>query len=92
MLIHLLFEFFYQIHNLLSLFFIKDNQESVRRILEKIGLGKYADRFEEGDCQYDDFLNLNDDDFTKLGIPHFPQKRIKNQIKKLWNTTLSGNF
>ena len=82
--------FFSQNYNQSFLLLILDAQNSVRWILEGIGLAKYVDIFEESDCQYDDFLNMTNDDFKALGIPHFPQKRIKKEINRLKGTTSPG--
>ena len=48
---------------------------NIRNTLGRIGLSKYCHVFEKNEYSFENFLNVNDKDLTKLKIPLAPKKR-----------------
>ena len=44
--------------------------------LERLGLGKYADRFAENEIDFDAARDLTEEDLKELGIPMGPRKKF----------------
>ena len=63
---------------------------NIRATLGTIGLSKYCHVFEEQKFSFDNFLNVNDKDLTKLKIPLAPRKKIIEEIKRIKHSRKSG--
>ncbi len=50
--------------------------EEIRKWLDELGLGQYADVFTEQEVVFEDLAELDDDDLKEIGIPLGPRKRI----------------
>ena len=57
--------------------------DDIRRWLEGLGLGKYANLFAENEITFDALLHLTEDDLKELGLPIGPRRVISAAIAKL---------
>ena len=65
---------------------------NLRTALVRIGLSKYCSVFEENEYSFDNFLNVNDKDLTKLKIPLAPRKKIIEENQRIKGSRKSGKL
>jgi class 3 adenylate cyclase len=63
----------------------------IRRWLEQRDLGKYAEVLIENEVQFGDLPELTEDDFSELGFPLGPRRRILRAIRELDPTEFSDS-
>ena len=72
--------------------FLLGNRLTVPYILQKASLAKYCHVFEENEIGIDEFLDLEDDHFTRLNLPLGAEMRIKKAIKIIKASKNSGKY
>ena len=60
-----------------------DNEKSVQKVLENIGLQKYSHMFEENCIDYDTFLKLRENDLRELNLIFGHRIKIRDEIDRL---------
>src|SRR5262245_2237288 len=57
--------------------------EDITRWLQGLGLGQYAPAFSDNEVGFGDLRYLTDEDFTRLGLPLGPRRRLQAAVKAL---------
>ena len=75
---------------LYSLDYNNEDVQTVRKILEKLGLTKYSHIFEENEVNFEAFKCLEFKNLIRMDIPQGPCALIEDEIKRIKNKEPKG--
>ena len=67
-----------------------DEDEKLTNVLTTLELGNYFETFKEHGLNYEEFLDLNDNELKEMKIPIGPRKKIEREIKRLNDQPIVG--